>query len=167
METEASELLGIEIYTAGGKRLGSVDNLLFDMEKQTLYGLYVSRPNPLLVENSISVCVPLRWVQDVGDIVLLNYFPRFVKTGRTRPEETPLELLEESAQKVRSKIKGVGEKITEGKERIVEGVRSVEDKIVSTERKAVDSLRNLESEIVEAGQSARERVRKAEEDLFG
>jgi len=43
--------------------------------------------NPLLVEGSRAVSVPYRWVQSVGDIVVLRYFPKRVslKKGVAAP----------------------------------------------------------------------------------
>src|SRR5207244_263502 len=39
---------------------------------------FVGETNPLLVEGSRAVSVPYRWVQSVGDIVVLRYFPKRV-----------------------------------------------------------------------------------------
>ena len=79
MICELSELMGLEIYSDDAHFLGTVDNVVLNMDKLKIYGLYVKNPNPLLVEDSKSVVVPFRWVKDVGDVVLLSYFPEFVK----------------------------------------------------------------------------------------
>ncbi len=79
MITEISELIGLEIYTENAVFLGTVDNIVLDLEKSKLYGLFVRRTNPTLVEDSNSILIPFRWVRDIADIVLLNYFPELVR----------------------------------------------------------------------------------------
>jgi len=53
-------------------------------------GVFVGETNPLLVEGSKAVSVPYRWVQSVGDIVILRYFPKRVslKKAPTKQPET-------------------------------------------------------------------------------
>ncbi|MBI0581957.1 MAG: photosystem reaction center subunit H, partial [Methanomassiliicoccales archaeon] len=45
-------------------------------------GLFISESNPLLVEDSKAVNVPFRWIQSVGDVILLKYFPKRVTAKR-------------------------------------------------------------------------------------
>jgi len=46
-------------------------------------GVFVGETNPLLVEGSKAVSVPYRWVQSVGDIVILRYFPKRVSLKKS------------------------------------------------------------------------------------
>ena len=78
MLEEASELIGLQVYTPNGTFLGSVNNLVIDIENKRVDGLFISETNPLLVEDSKAVNVPYRWIQATGDIVLLKYFPKRV-----------------------------------------------------------------------------------------
>ena len=78
MLEEISELIGLQVYTSDGMYLGNVDNVVIDLENRKIYGLYIGDTNPLLVEDSIPVNVPYRWIQAIGDIVLLRYFPKRV-----------------------------------------------------------------------------------------
>lgn len=87
MLEEASELIGLQVYTPNGIFLGNVDNLVIDLEKRRVDGLFISETNPLLVEDSKAVNVPFRWIQAVGDIIILKYFPKRVTT---RPPESAL-----------------------------------------------------------------------------
>jgi sporulation protein YlmC with PRC-barrel domain len=82
MMEEASELIGLQVYTPNGVFLGNVNNLVIDLENKKVDGLFVSETNPLLVEDSKAVNVPFRWIQAVGDIVLLKYFPKRVTTRK-------------------------------------------------------------------------------------
>ncbi len=78
MMTEATELIGLEIYTDKGYLLGTIKDVLLDVNDQIIYGLYVEKSNPLLVEDGVPVVVPYRWVKAVGDVILLKKFPSYV-----------------------------------------------------------------------------------------
>ncbi len=80
---EASELIGLQVYTPNGIFVGNVNNLVIELEKKCVDGLFISETNPLLVEDSKAINIPFRWIQAVGDIVLLKYFPKRVTTKRT------------------------------------------------------------------------------------
>ena len=91
MLEEISELIGLQVYTYDGIFLGNVDNVVIDLENRKINGLFIGDTNPLLVEDSMPVNVPYRWVQAIGDIVLLRYFPKRVsmKKGSEKILETP------------------------------------------------------------------------------
>jgi len=82
MMEEASELIGLQVYTPNGIFLGNVNNLVIDLENKKIDGLFISETNPLLVEDSKAVNVPYRWINAVGDIILLRYFPKRVTTRK-------------------------------------------------------------------------------------
>lgn len=89
MLEEASELIGLQVYTNKGIYLGTVNNLVVDLEESKVQGLFISETNPLLVENSKAVNVPYRWIGSVGDIIILKYFPKKValkKSPSTKKE---------------------------------------------------------------------------------
>lgn len=79
---EISEIIGLQVYTQNGVFLGNVNNLVVDVDKGSVDGIFVGETNPLLVEGSRAVSVPYRWVQSVGDIVVLRYFPKRVAAKR-------------------------------------------------------------------------------------
>ncbi len=91
MLEEISELIGLQVYTSDGIFLGNVDNVVLDLDGQKVYGLFIGDTNPLLVEDSVPLNVPYRWIQAVGDIVLLRYFPKRVslKKGSEKLVESP------------------------------------------------------------------------------
>lgn len=78
MLEEISELVGLQVYTHEGIFLGNVNNLVVDIDDSQVEGLFIGDTNPLLVEGSRAVSVPFRWIQSVGDIVILRYFPKRV-----------------------------------------------------------------------------------------
>jgi sporulation protein YlmC with PRC-barrel domain len=91
MLEEASELIGLQVYTNKGIYLGTVNNLVVELDESKVQGLFINETNPLLVENSKPVNVPYRWIGAVGDIILLKYFPRKValrKGGGKKKEES-------------------------------------------------------------------------------
>ncbi|OGS48590.1 MAG: photosystem reaction center subunit H [Euryarchaeota archaeon RBG_16_68_13] len=83
MLEEISEIIGLQVYTNNGVFLGNVNNLVVDVDNGSVDGIFVGETNPLLVEGSRAVSVPFRWVQSVGDIVILRYFPKRVTTKKS------------------------------------------------------------------------------------
>ena len=83
METDVTNLIGLEIFSDKGYRLGSVNDVIVDIDAKTIYGLYVERTNDGLVEDGVSVLVPYRWVRAVGDVIILKRFPTFVSVSAT------------------------------------------------------------------------------------
>ncbi len=77
-----SEIIGMQVYTPGGTYLGNVDNLVMDMENKAVDGIFIRQSNPLLVEGSMSINIPYRWIQSIGDVVILKYFPKRVAKAR-------------------------------------------------------------------------------------
>lgn len=83
MLEEASELIGLQVYTSQGIFLGTVSNLVVEVDENKVQGLFVTNTNPLLVEGSKAVNVPYRWISAIGDIVILRYFPKRVALKRS------------------------------------------------------------------------------------
>lgn len=87
MLEEVSEMIGLQVYTSGGMFLGNVANVIVDVAASRIDGLFITDTNPLLVEGSKNVAVPYRWIQSIGDIVILSYFPKRVTTRKPAPPE--------------------------------------------------------------------------------
>lgn len=90
---EASDMIGLQVYTSQGIYLGNVGNLVVDVDENKVQGLFITDTNPLLVEGSKSVNVPYRWISAIGDVVILKYFPKRValkKSAKPRPEKVPV-----------------------------------------------------------------------------
>jgi sporulation protein YlmC with PRC-barrel domain len=93
MQTEASELIGLNVYTSQGVFLGTVSNLVVEVDDNKVQGLFVNNTNPLLVEGSKAVNVPYRWISAIGDVVILRYFPKRVavkKGSKPKAEKAPV-----------------------------------------------------------------------------
>ena len=85
MLTEVSEIIGLQVYTKEGTFLGNVNNVIIDVDTQKIDGVFLNGTNPLLVESGRSVSVPYRWIQCIGDIILLRYFPKKVRVRSEKP----------------------------------------------------------------------------------
>lgn len=79
MLAEVTELIGIDVYTDKGMLVGTIEDIILDIEDQSIHGLYIEKSNPSLVERGAAISVPYRWIKAIGEIVLLKMFPGFVK----------------------------------------------------------------------------------------
>ena len=77
---EVSKIIGLDIYTPQGTFIGTVDNIVLDLKNKKIDGLFVQSPTAKLVEKRTPVNIPFRWVQSVGDIIILRVFPKFVNS---------------------------------------------------------------------------------------
>lgn len=93
---EVTTFLKLPVYTREGTYVGHVSNVFIDMEEKRVSSLLVTNTNPSLVEGTVDVAVPYRWVNAVGDIVILSHFPERVTTKKkeekTEEEEEQSEI---------------------------------------------------------------------------
>ena len=87
MLEEASELIGLQVYTNQGIYLGDVSNLVVEVDDNKVQGLFISNTNPMLVEESKAVNVPFRWIGAMGDVIILKYFPKRVALKKGKPKK--------------------------------------------------------------------------------
>lgn len=66
---------GLEIYTPKGIFVGVVDEVVMNMSEMRAESIFVSDANPVLVDENVSISIPMRWIQSIGDVVILNRFP--------------------------------------------------------------------------------------------
>jgi len=73
---EITTLVGREVYTKNGVFVGEVEDLRLDLDVQQVTGLALHQLNAELFDDEVNssrgVIVPYRWVQAVGDIVIIN-----------------------------------------------------------------------------------------------
>ena len=79
---EVTSFLKLPVYTREGTYVGHVRNVFLDMDEKCVSSLLVTNTNPSLVEGTVDVAVPYRWVNAVGDIVILSHFPERVTTKK-------------------------------------------------------------------------------------
>jgi sporulation protein YlmC with PRC-barrel domain len=83
---KVTTFLKLPVYTRTGTYVGHVKNVFLDVEEKRVSSLLVTNTNPTLIEGSIDVAVPYRWVNAVGDIVILSNFPERVTTQKKEEE---------------------------------------------------------------------------------
>jgi sporulation protein YlmC with PRC-barrel domain len=81
---EVTSFLKLPVYTREGVYVGHVKNVFLEMEEKRVGSLLVTNTNPAIVEGSVDVAVPYRWVNAVGDIIILSNFPSKVATKKDK-----------------------------------------------------------------------------------
>jgi len=87
MTKEITEFLNLPVYTRNGIYVGEVRNVALNTEEKRIDSLILTGTNPEIVENSLDVGVPYRWVSAAGDIIILSYFPEKVSVDEEEEEE--------------------------------------------------------------------------------
>lgn len=68
---EVSSVLGLRVYTENGKYVGTVADLLIDIDARQVKGLLVVDVNRMLI-NTKEIIIPYRFVKAIGDIVIIK-----------------------------------------------------------------------------------------------
>ncbi|WP_436903029.1 PRC-barrel domain-containing protein [Halovenus halobia] len=88
---EITSLVGREVYTNNGVYLGEVEDLRLDLDAENVTGLALHELNrELFREESASargVIVPYRWVQAVGDVVIVNDIAERIQRSKGDEDE--------------------------------------------------------------------------------
>lgn len=73
---EITTLVGREVYSKNGVFVGEVEDIRLDLDRQTVTGLALHQLNTELfdaeAQTARGVIIPYRWVQAVGDVVIVN-----------------------------------------------------------------------------------------------
>ncbi len=79
METEPQEitnLVGREVYSTNGVYVGQVEDVKLDFDAEHVTGLALHKVNGDLLDARLDghrgVMVPYRWIQAVGDVILVS-----------------------------------------------------------------------------------------------
>lgn len=115
MDCELSELDGLEVYTDQGILLGSVEDSIVNFDTGRVVSLFIPSTNPTLIEYSKAVAVPYRWIESIGDIILLKHFPGFVSSDAP-PDRHP-------------KLHAMRDRIVSAEHHLVEEVQALEHKL--------------------------------------
>jgi len=91
---EITSFLKLPVYTREGVYVGHVRNIFLDMDEKRISSLLVTNTNPTLVDGNVDVAVPYRWVNAVGDIIILSYFPPKVAAPKKKKETKTAEKTE-------------------------------------------------------------------------
>ena len=85
MLEEVSALNDLEVFTPWGVKVGDVANIEIDSESTEIENIFLEVTNDRLVQDGASILIPYRWIQAVGDIIILRHFP----------EDLPIKTLED------------------------------------------------------------------------
>lgn len=87
---EITNLVGREVYTNTGVFLGEVEDLRLDLDSQQVTGLALHELNRELfadeMDTARGVLVPYRWVQSVGDVVIVSDIVERIQDQKTEGE---------------------------------------------------------------------------------
>ena len=70
-----SQWTGLDVYLPDGRKLGVVHDAVLDADNMQCTHVFVRDTPEQLVEGSIPLAVPWRWIRAIDDIVLLRWFP--------------------------------------------------------------------------------------------
>ncbi len=84
---KVTSYLKLPVYTRQGTYVGHVKNVFLDINEKRVSSLLVTNTNPSIVEGSVDVAVPYRWVNAVHDIVILSNFPDRVAVTKKEEDE--------------------------------------------------------------------------------
>jgi len=88
---EITSLVGREVYTNNGVFLGEVEDLRLNLDAQNVTGLALHQLNRELFSqesaNARGVIVPYRWVQAVGDVIIVNDLAERIQRAKEHDNE--------------------------------------------------------------------------------
>ncbi len=81
MLEEMSNIKGLDVYGPTGIFIGKVSEIVIDPDTRSVSGLFVKNPSPVIADPGVTFKIPYKWVQAIGDIVILKTFPNYVKNN--------------------------------------------------------------------------------------
>ncbi|PSP95606.1 photosystem reaction center subunit H [Halobacteriales archaeon QS_4_62_28] len=88
---EITTLVGREVYSNKGVFVGEVEDIRLDLDRQDVTGLALHELNRELFSTEINqargAIVPYRWVQAVGDVIIVNDIVERLHTADDQADE--------------------------------------------------------------------------------
>ncbi|MFC7133931.1 MULTISPECIES: PRC-barrel domain-containing protein [Salinibaculum] len=88
---EITNLVGREVYTNNGVFIGQVEDLRLDLDAEEVTGLALHELNTDLFGSEAAsargVIVPYRWVQAVGDVIIVNDIVERIQKQKAEADE--------------------------------------------------------------------------------
>jgi sporulation protein YlmC with PRC-barrel domain len=77
METQITELFGLQIYTDKGMFIGEVEDVVIDVDSKKMEAVVVGKVNDQLFElkSFKGLKIPYRIISAIDDIVLIRHLP--------------------------------------------------------------------------------------------
>ncbi|MFC6865502.1 MULTISPECIES: PRC-barrel domain-containing protein [Haloarcula] len=90
---EITTLVGREVYSNNGVFVGEVEDLRLDLDRQEVTGLALHQVNTELFDQEVrtarGIILPYRWVQAVGDVIIVNDIVERLRNPDDEEEEVP------------------------------------------------------------------------------
>jgi len=82
MRTQITELFGLRVYTDRAVFVGSVDDVVVDVDQKKIDSLAVGELNPEIgeVKGYSGLQIPFRIIKSIGDIVIIRHIPGFFRS---------------------------------------------------------------------------------------
>ena len=89
MESQITDLFGLQIYTDKGMFVGEVDDVVIDVDNKKVESIVVGKVNDQLFElkNYKGLKIPYRIISAIDDIVLIRHLPGAFSGGSGSEEE--------------------------------------------------------------------------------
>ena len=87
MLQKVSDIVGLDINAPNGIFVGRADKISVDPDSRSCTGIIISRPSPVIADKGVIVKIPYRWVQAIGDIIILKTFPEHINYDGTIDEQ--------------------------------------------------------------------------------
>jgi sporulation protein YlmC with PRC-barrel domain len=83
MRTQITELFGLNVYTDKAVFVGSVDDVVIDVDQKKIDSLAVGSLNPEIgeIKGYTGLKIPFRIIKSIGDIVLIRHVPGVFKSA--------------------------------------------------------------------------------------
>lgn len=83
MESQITDLFGLQIYTDKGMFVGEVEDVVIDVDSKKIEGVVVGKVNDQLFElkNYKGLKIPYRIISAIDDIVLIRHLPGAFSSG--------------------------------------------------------------------------------------
>jgi sporulation protein YlmC with PRC-barrel domain len=77
MDSQITDLFGLQIYTDKGMFVGEVEDVVIDVDNKKMDGIVVGKVNDQLFElkNYKGLKIPYRIISAIDDIVLIRHLP--------------------------------------------------------------------------------------------
>ena len=77
MRTQITELFGLRVYTDRAVFVGSVDDVVVDVDQKKIDSLAVGELNPEIgeVKGYSGLQIPFRIIKSIGNIVIIRHIP--------------------------------------------------------------------------------------------
>jgi sporulation protein YlmC with PRC-barrel domain len=89
METQITDLFGLQIYTDKGMFIGEVEDVVIDVDAKKIDAIVVGKVNDQLFElkNYKGLKIPYRIISAIDDIVLIRHLPGAFTQGGSFDEQ--------------------------------------------------------------------------------